>query len=129
MARTALPIITVIPQQSIPIVGQLADIANGNMFLNDGTSLVHVYNGNAGVCTVTVYAVPDDAGRTGTSADAVALPNASIGYQYAMDPDEVRLFGPFKQAWWNQTSEDVGYVYINFAVAAGNGVVVKVIDY
>lgn len=112
---TNLALVNVVPQQSVTYTPVEADLANGNMFLNDGTSLLAVFNDTnpPAVATITMWAVPDEAGRTGTEANAVAVPNASIGYQTTVAAAAKAIFGPFRQAWWNQTSINVGYVYIS----------------
>jgi len=125
----AIAIQDVDPQGSYVLVSQAANLTRGNMFLNDGTSLLHIYNGAVGGDSeITIWAVPDEAARTGTSAASVALPNASIGYQVDMPNGQVRIFGPFRQAWWNQTSGNVGYVYVSVDAPAV-GVRLAIINY
>jgi len=110
-----LALVDVVPQQSVACVPVEADLANGNMFLNDGTSLLAVFNETdpGAVATVTIWAVADEAGRTGTGANALPYPNASIGYQTTVAADAKAIFGPFRMAWWNQTSVNLGYVYVS----------------
>lgn len=104
MARTVIPLTTVTPQLSVILPATNADAMNGMMFLNDGSSILQVTNGSMSDKTVTVISVPDEAGRTGNLAQVMAA-----GTTY--------IFGPFRQAWWNQTTGDVGYVYVNFSDA------------
>lgn len=124
MPKTQIPLQSVIPQQSILFTSMVVDTVNGMMFLNDGSSLLYVNNPAAvgGVlCTVTVQSVPDEAGRTGNVA-------YDAGYRIDVNPGEVRLFGPFRQAWWNQTAIDVGFVYLTFAQAGVANALVAVIN-
>lgn len=128
---TNLALQNVVPQGSFTLAqgaSQAADLTNGNMFLNDGTTLLQVYNGSGALAEVTIYSVPDEAGRYGIGASGVAYPNSSIGYQKDMTAGTVEIFGPFRQAWWNQTSVNVGYVYLGVS-AAGAGVFISPINY
>ena len=110
MPKTAIPQMTVVPQRSVVLLPVAVDIANGNMFLNDGSCLLYVSNPAGGVCDVTVTAVPDEAGRTGTQT-------TPTGYSRQMAAGEISVFGPFRQAWWNQTSTDVGSIYVTLSRA------------
>jgi hypothetical protein len=114
MPKTPLQLITVVPQQSVAFTTVLVDIANGMMFLNDGSSLIYISNPGAGPCVVTILAVPDEAGRTGTEPTVGQPATLPTGYAVEVAAGATRIFGPFRQAWWNQTLVDVGYVYITF---------------
>lgn len=133
---TIIPIQNVAPQESIAYTTQQADLVNGNMFLNDGTSLLQVFNGCTGgrTATVTVYSVPDEAARTGTGASGIAYPNLSIGWQAVVQPSvkgTASIFGSYRQAWWNQTMANVGYVYLGVSISSvgSTGVYIGVINY
>jgi hypothetical protein len=110
MPRTTISVIDVVAQQSV--ASSFTACAAEMKFLNDGSMVMQVDNtAGGGVLTVTVIAVPDEAGRTGTST-------TPTGYSTTVAAGAQKIFGPFRQAWWNQTSVDVGYVYVNFSMGA-----------
>lgn len=107
MPRTTIALQNVSPQKSIPLYTVTVDTTNDMMFLNDGSSLLYVrVLPDTPPCKIEIVAVPDEAGRTGDNA-------APTGYEETVVSGETRLFGPFRQAWWNQTTVNIGYVHIN----------------
>ncbi len=116
MARTAIEITTVVPQESIDLPLQEVDVDNGMMFLNDGSTLLLVTNAGGATRTVTIVAVPDEAGR-------------SVNYVANVADGDTIMFGPFRQAWWNQEGTDVGKVYVNFSAGSDANLVLQCINY
>lgn len=103
MPRTVITPTNVDPQESETLTLEDADAMNGMMFVNDGSSVLIVKNDDAMLTpTVTIVAVPDEAGR-------------SVNYAKAVAVESTEVFGPFRQAWWNQTTTNLGYVYVNFS--------------
>lgn len=112
MSYPIIPITTLVPQQSVAISGPslaVTSTPSQYMFLNNGSCFLVAVNTGAAVCAVNILAVPDQAGRTGTAV-------TPTGYFSVLavtnTPGSVKYFGPFRQAWWNQTTGDVGYVYL-----------------
>lgn len=102
MPRTVIEETNVVPQQSIALTLADADQMNGMMFVNDGYCVLVVRNeGMMGNIEVTIVAVPDEAGR-------------AVNYVEDVAAGTERIFGPFRPAWWNQTTGNVGYVYVDF---------------
>lgn len=98
MARTSIPVVAIGNQGAVdPIVWTTGDATNDHEFLNDGKTIVIVRNGGGVGITVSVISVADEAGRTGDLAIAVAAGDYCI-------------FGPLKQAWWNQSG---GVVHVD----------------
>lgn len=105
------------PRTSIPVteVGFLTEVdnltwttpdqANGNMFPNDGMTVLVIRNTTVGVITATVVSVPDEWGRTGDLS--VAVP-ANTG---------VAFVPPLAPAVFNQRAADLGNVYVNWSAA------------
>lgn len=132
MPRVTLPITDVFAQQSIlmntvAVDASMIGAGNGAKFLNDGSSVIYVINPSTGApCTLSIVAVPDEAGRTGTDV-------TPTGYSRELAPGDTRFFGPYRQAWWNQTTVDTGYVYIDFTYAvpgaAANRVRIGILNY
>ncbi len=101
------------PQKGIRTPFVAADAANGMEFFNNGSTLLLVRNrDNAIETVVTIFAVPDEAGR-------------AVNYTQAVTPNTTGLFGPYKQSWWNQTFVDSGYVW--FSVSSDVNVSVSAI--
>lgn len=119
MAPTVIPIVFAVPQQSVNIIDSQMDLTNGNMFLNNGYSIVMVRNTVTGSVpiVITVTAVPDEAGRTGTAITPASNPP---GYAVTVPSFGKCVLGPFRQAWWNQTTINIGYVYITAAYVPPN---------
>jgi hypothetical protein len=70
--------------------------ASGDTFANDGRTILHVKNANAGTCTVTVNSIkPCD---QGTDHDVVVVVAATTG-------DE--MIGPFDPGRFNDSSGNV----------------------
>lgn len=101
MPRTVIDATNVEPQESIALTLAAADAMNGMMFLNDGSCTLVVRNAAVGAKQVTIVAVPDEAGR-------------AVNYVKSVTAGTTEIFGPFRQAWWNQTTGNLGYVYVNF---------------
>ena len=128
MARTAFPVLSVVPQESLNITAALnaSDPVNGNMFLNNGSTIMEVVNGSAVPCIVVITAVADPAKRLGYQPYIAGtpppvlpagIPQAQVlytGYRAQIAAGGSAIFGPFRQSWWNQTVTDIGYVYVNF---------------
>lgn len=102
--RTSLPVQEIPNQGSGAIVYSASDAANGNMFPNDGRTVLIANNPTGGALAITITSVPDEFNRTGD-----ITVNLAAG--------ETRLFGPLAQRAWNQSTADVGNVYV--APAAG----------
>jgi hypothetical protein len=120
MSYPIIPITTLVPQQSVaptPYLITAATYPFQMMFLNNGSCQLYVDNfntpGSTISCTVTILAVPDQAGRTGTTV-------TPTGYSTVLAPYSRQYFGPFRQSWWNQTTADVGYVYLTFSASSGD---------
>ena len=102
MPRTVITPSNVVPQESVVLTLEDADAMNGMMFLNDGTCCLVVRNdGMMDPVEVTIVAVPDEAGR-------------AVNYVEDVDAGTTRTFGPYLPAWWNQTTQNFGYVYVDF---------------
>lgn len=102
MPRTVITATNVVYQESTTLTLEAADSANGMMFVNDGSSVLIVKNDDGALTpTVTIVAVPDDAGR-------------AVNYTQVMAITSTQVFGPFRNAWWNQTIGNAGFVYVNF---------------
>ena len=89
------------------------------MFPNNGSTTLLVTNSTGANIDVNILAVPDEAGRTGTSAASLPLNNPSNSYEAVISDGLSVAFGPFRQSWWNQVSGNIGYVYVDF-IAANN---------
>jgi hypothetical protein len=116
MARTAIEITQIKPQESILVATQAADPTNGMMFINDGSTVLVVRNTGGDTRTVTIVAVPDEAGR-------------AVNYVATVGDGETKAFGVFRQAWWNQSGVDEGKVYVNFSADSDANLVVQCINY
>jgi hypothetical protein len=117
MPYPVIPITTLVPQQSV--TSQRIAVPNTAqpvqmMFLNDGSCMLNIINAQPATTgyAVSIMAVPDGAGRTGTTT-------TPTGYSFTVPANSEQYFGPFRQSWWNQTTGDVGYVYLTFGVNAG----------
>lgn len=107
MPRTVIATSNVVPQQSAALALQAVDAANGMMFVNDGTCVLVVSNGSEEPVKVTIVAVPDEAGR-------------AVDYEEIVAPLSIRTFGYYLPAWWNQTTQNLGFVYVDFDYADPN---------
>lgn len=105
MPRTSLAVQSVPFQKGAGITYAAADTVNGNMFDNDGNTVLIVKNAGAGAINVTVTAVDDEAGRSVNLVQNVAATSDAI-------------LGPFRTPWWNQRGSDLGKVYVDFSGAA-----------
>ena len=104
MARTALAITDVPNQGGIAnITFASADQPNGNMFDNDGNTVLLVKNPTGGNITLTVRAVADEAGRAVDLALVVPLTSGQA------------VVGPLRGSWWNQRVTDAGKVYVDYS--------------
>lgn len=111
MPRTSIAVEEV-PFQSADndVTFNAVDAANGMMFPNDGRTILLVKNADAAAKTVTIRAVPDEAGR---SVDLVVTVAAG----------KTALVPPLRPAWWNQRSgADMGQVYVDFSAATNTTV-------
>src|ERR1044072_9138817 len=101
MARTHIPV------QALPAFGggiqgvtkTAGDAANGQQFINDGNSRLHVQNLARSAKTVTVVSVPDAYGRTKDTV--LTVPAASGG-----DPGSA-VAGPFAADLFGQAGSKV----------------------
>ncbi|GAB6171994.1 hypothetical protein JCM15765_14720 [Paradesulfitobacterium aromaticivorans] len=105
MPRTSIPVQTVPFQGGAAITYAAADTVNGNVFTNDSDTVLIVKNAGAGAITVTVTAVPDEAGR-------------SVNLVHTVNATSDAVIGPLRTGWWNQRGADLGKVYIDFSGAA-----------
>jgi hypothetical protein len=104
MPRTALAIVDIASQGGIANVSfAAADFANGNMFDNDGNTILLAKNPTGGTITMTVRAVADEAGRTVDLALLIPLTSGQA------------IVGPLRGAWWNQRVTDAGKVYVDWS--------------
>jgi hypothetical protein len=102
MPRTVITVTNLDPQQSVGLTLEDADAMNGMMFVNDGTSALVVKNDGAmDPVQVTIVAVPDEAGR-------------AVDYEEDVEAGTIGIFGPYLPAWWNQTTQNFGYIYVDF---------------
>jgi hypothetical protein len=102
MPRTVIEGTNVDPQESVTLTYADADAMNGMMFSNDGSCVLVVRNeGAMGSIQVTIVAVPDEAGR-------------AVDYVEDVAAGEEEIFGPLRQAWWNQTVGNSGFIYVDF---------------
>jgi hypothetical protein len=105
MARTAIAIQSVPANSAAQLTSVTPDQANGNMFDNDGTTVLVVHNGDGTSKTVTVTGVNCPHGRQSQIIQAVAA-------------GERAFFGPFEPGLWNQVSgADQGKVYVDWSAA------------
>lgn len=104
MPRTSIAVQSVPFQGAAGVTYAAADVTNGNMYDNDGGTVLIVKAG-AGAVTVTVTAVPDEAGRAVDLVQAVAANTDAI-------------IGPLRTGWWNQSGTDLGKVYVSCSAAA-----------
>jgi hypothetical protein len=103
---TNIPITYGLFQQGLVLGAEATPGTNAaaNMsFVNDGYTVLLVANGNGSPTTVTVYGVPDNAGRTVGWTFALAVPAGSTGF-----------FGPYRPIWWNMS----GVLNVSFSVTA-----------
>lgn len=105
MPRTSIAVQSVPFQKSSAITYTAADSTNGMMFDNDGYTVLLVKNGGASPINVTIRAVTDEAGRSVDEVRSVANGTDAV-------------FGPYRPAWWNQRSTDLGKVYVDFSASA-----------
>lgn len=102
MPRTVITVTNLDPQKSVGLTLEDADAMNGMMFVNDGTSALVVKNDGAmDPVQVTIVAVPDEAGR-------------AVNYVKTVDAGTTEVFGYYLPAWWNQTAQNFGYIYVDF---------------
>lgn len=114
MPRTALPVTEVPFQAEIDnLTFTSADQPNGNMFDNDGKTVLVVKNTTGGPITLTVQSVADDAGRVG-NLSVVVPATTGIGF-----------VPPLRQAWFNQRAADVGKVYLDWSAAGATIAVLR----
>lgn len=98
MARTALTITDISQNSELnPIAYDSGDSANNNEFENDGNTVLVFKNDTGASRTVTIYSVPDEAGRTGDISVTVA------------NGDEM-FIPPLQRNWWNQSG---GVVHVD----------------
>jgi len=84
MARTAIPVQTIVKNTGAAISFMAADAVNNMEFVNDGNTELLVNNGGGSACTVTVHSVADPFGRTGDLTPSVAA--SAIESFPALDP-------------------------------------------
>jgi hypothetical protein len=112
MPRTAIAIQAIARNNGAQLVSAGADQANGNIFPNDGKTVLVVKNGDASPRTCTIVSVACSHGRTQDLAVVVAN-------------GEEAVIGPFDAEAFNQKSgADIGQVYVNWS--AGTAATVKV---
>lgn len=109
MGRTSIAVQTVPFQRGATVTFTAADATNQMVVVNDGQTILLVKNGSASSINVTITAVADEAGRSTNLVQAVAAGAEAI-------------LGPFRPAWWNQRSTDLGKIYVDFS--AGTSVTV-----
>lgn len=104
MPRTALAIQEIRRNNGAQLTDNNADVTNGQIFDNDGNTILVVHNGDASSRTCTVKGVACSHGRTADVAVAVAAgARAEIG--------------PFDQALFNQSGADAGKVHVDWSAA------------
>lgn len=102
MARTALTAQQVAPTGLSPSYS--AANADGHQFANDGNTLLHVKNGGAGACVVTVQ-TPQQIAGLDVAEQAITIPAG-----------EERLIGRLRPATYNRPTgaADPNTVYVDF---------------
>lgn len=83
------------------------DAALNMSFINDGYTILIVQNLAAAVTTVTVYGVPDNAGRSVGVNFAQTVPGVTLNPTVG----GIGIFGPYRPIWWNQA----GVVNVTFS--------------
>jgi hypothetical protein len=95
MARTEITK-TVLPgkyaDDAVDLGLQAMDTANGNQVSASGKDIIILHNTNVGAQTVTVVSTEDEYGREEDQA-------------IALDPDEMKLAGPYPVEGWRQTDK------------------------
>lgn len=105
MPRTNIAIQEVAKNAGAELTETNADQANGQMFENDGRTVLVVRNGDASTRTVTVVGVACSHGRTANIAVAVQA-------------GRVAELGPFDRDLFNQPSgADQGKVYVDWSAS------------
>lgn len=104
MARTSVAVQTIPFQKAATVTFTAADVTNGNMFDNDGSTVLLVKAG-AGAVTVTVTAVEDEAGR-------------AVNLTQNVSANAEAIIGPLRTGWWNQSGADIGKVHVSCSAAA-----------
>jgi hypothetical protein len=89
-----------------PVVFTTNDSVNGNMFLNDGKTILIINNPLGAIWSASIITVSDNYGRLDTALQSF---NIGIG-GYA-------FVGPLDRRIWNQRSTDTGYVYVSIPQA------------
>jgi|SRR3990170_3373538 len=102
MPTTAITVITTLgaygsyAANAADFTWTVADVANGNHYVSDGTEVVLVNNTHATLAkNVTVTSQPDTFGRTGHIAS------------YSLGVGEFGVFGPFAALGWRNTQGQV----------------------
>lgn len=107
MARTAIAITDATTQPpNVQISTVASDNVNGNMFLNDGRTILLALNSSGGALTITIASIADKYGRSDTALTTLSIPAGVF-----------KFFGPFPQSVWNQLGADIGNIYVNTAAS------------
>jgi hypothetical protein len=101
MARTLIPLDSVDHSGIVFSIDSVADVTNGNYFLNSGAELLFVENNSVSSINITLDFVADRYGRDGSKVVAVAA-------------GATKVIGPFSKDLYNQSGEQV---YVNASAA------------
>lgn len=102
MARTEITVTDMSFQEGLTFTGEAADSANGMMYENDGNTFLFIENADASSIDIEITSVADEAGR-------------EENLDFAIAGNSSATFSVLRERWFNQTSSDVGKVYIDFS--------------